>query len=94
MLGCHRLTPQGIGCEEKLVIDSIKDFHWGELQFVIINDLAEICIIKQELINLDLKLIYRPHIQLVTKENCSTCPICQPSLVVLLVSFNYIHFKP
>ena len=80
MLGCRRLEPQAIGGEEKLVVNEIKHFHSREQRFLLLNDLQEICIVKQKLLNLDPKLGLRVQIQLVTTDNSSTCPICQLSL--------------
>jgi len=72
-------VPQAIGGEEKLVVNEIKHFHLGEPWLLIINDLGEVSIIKQELLNFGPKLCLRAHIQLVTTVNSSMCPICQPS---------------
>ena len=55
-LRCGRLSPQAIGGEEKLMVEQVKHFHLHELGFLIIDDLWEISIVKQELRNLYSKL--------------------------------------
>jgi hypothetical protein len=79
ILGCRWLEPQAIGGEDKLLVNGIKHFHSHEPRLLILNDLGEICIVKQELLNMDPKLSLRAQIQLVTPDNSWTCPICQPS---------------
>jgi hypothetical protein len=88
ILGCRWLAPQAIGGEEKLVVNEIKHFHSREPRLLILNDLGEICIVKQELLNLDLKRSLRLQIQLVTPDNSSTCPISHPSL-----NGTYLQFQ-
>jgi len=61
------------------MLNEIKNFHSREPRLLIIHDLGEVSIIKQELFNLDQKLRLRAHIQPVTSENSLTCPICQLS---------------
>jgi len=72
-------VPEAIGGEEKLVVNEIKPVHSHEPRLLHLNDLQEICITKKELLNLDQKLSLRVQIHLVTMDNSSTCPICQPS---------------
>jgi hypothetical protein len=62
------------------VVNEIKYFHSRKPRLLIINHLGEVSIIKQELLNLELKFSLRAYIQSVTPDNCSTYPICQPSL--------------
>jgi len=50
------LSPQAIGGEEKLMVDQVKHFHPGEAGFLIIDELREISIVKQELLNMYSKL--------------------------------------
>jgi len=50
------LSPQAIGGEEKLMEGLVKHFHPPEPRLLLIDDLQEINIVKQELLNLDLKL--------------------------------------
>jgi len=69
---CCWLAPQAIGSEEKLVVNGIKHFYLGEPWLLIIDDLGEVSIIKQELSNLDLKLTLRAHIPPVSTDNSST----------------------
>ena len=52
----------------------------GEPWILIINDFGEVCIVNQELLNLDLNLSLIVQIQLQTTENGSPSSICQPSL--------------
>ena len=79
ILGWCWLAPQAIGGEEKLVVNEIKQFHSRETWLLIIDDLGEVSIIKQQLLNLDPKFSLRAHIQPVTSDNSSRCPICQQS---------------
>jgi hypothetical protein len=51
-----QLSPQAIGGEKELMVDLVKHFHPGEPRFLIIDNLREIRIVKQELLNLDSKL--------------------------------------
>jgi hypothetical protein len=55
-LRCGGLLPQAVGSEEKLMIHKFKHFHPCVPQFLIIDDLQEISIVKQELPDLNLKL--------------------------------------
>jgi len=57
----------------------MKHFHSCGPWLLIMDNLGELSIIKQELLNLDPKLSLRAHIQPVTTGNSSTCPICQLS---------------
>jgi len=58
-LRCCQLSPQSIGGEEKLMVDYVKHFHPCEPGLLVIDDLWEISIIKQEPRNLDSKLSLR-----------------------------------
>jgi hypothetical protein len=49
------LSPQAIGGEEKFMVDKGKHFHLHEPRLIVIDDLQEISIVKQDLLNLDLK---------------------------------------
>jgi len=53
---CGGLLPQAVGGEEKLMIDQVNHFHPRVPRFLIIDDLPEISIVKQELPNLNSKL--------------------------------------
>jgi len=79
ILWCCWLAPQAIGGEEKLVANGIKHFHSYSPWLLIIHDLGEVSIIKQEMLNLDPKLSLRAHIQPVTTDTSWTYPICPPS---------------
>jgi len=79
ILGCRWLAPQAIGPEEKLLVNEIKHFHSCEPRFLILNNIGEISIVKQELLNLDPKFNLRAQIELVTPDRGLTWPICQPS---------------
>jgi hypothetical protein len=60
------LVPQAIGGEEKLLENLIKHVHLGKPWFLIINDLGEIFIVKQEVSNQDPKLSLSAQHHLVT----------------------------
>jgi len=101
-LGCYRLAHHSIGSEEKLMVTEIKHFNLGEQWFLIIDNLEEICINKQEHLNLDQKLSLRAQIQRVTTDNCSMFPICQLSsngtclqfqLCILSGMVNIVNWK-
>ena len=79
ILGCCRPVPQAIGDEEKLMVYWIKHFHSGEPWFLIIDDLGEVSIVKQELLNCDTEHCIRAPIQPESTDNSSKSPICQPS---------------
>jgi hypothetical protein len=55
-LRCGRLSPQAIGGEEKFVKDKGKHFQPREPRLIVIDDLQEISIVKQDLLNLDSKV--------------------------------------
>ena len=88
ILGCRWLAPQAIGREEKLMVNEIKHFHSCEHWFFILNDLGGICIVKQELFNLNPKLTLRAPIQLVNLDNSSMYPIWK-----LSSNGTYLQFR-
>jgi len=59
ILRCCRLLCQAVGGEENVMVNVINDVLLGEPSFVIIHHLQEICIVKQEQLNLDVKLSLR-----------------------------------
>jgi len=75
------------------VVNEINHFHSSEPWLLIIDDLGEVSIIKPELLVLDLKLSPRAHIQPVTMDNSSMCPICQTSFNGTNVQFELCIFS-
>jgi len=49
------LSPQAIGGKENPMVDYVKHFHAREPGLLVLDDLREISIVKQELLDLDLK---------------------------------------
>jgi hypothetical protein len=71
-------VPQSIGQEENLMANEIEHFHSSESSLLIINHLKEKIIVKQEPLNFNSMGSLRAQIELVTTDNSSLWPICQP----------------